>query len=150
MQSNLIVRPLTVGDRKQWDPLWQGYLTFYKEKLPAGVTDVAFARLAVTGPHRGMVAEREGKLIGLVHYLFHDRTWSVGPTCYLEDLFVDPTERGHGVGRALIEAVYAAADAAGSHHVYWQTQSINTTARTLYDKVAKLSEFVRYDRPEKT
>jgi GNAT superfamily N-acetyltransferase len=149
MAANFNIRSLTAGDRQQWDPLWQGYLTFYKEKLPAEVTDVAFSRLTITGPHRGMVAERDGKLIGLVHFLFHDRTWSIGPTCYLEDLFVDPAERGNGVGRALIEAVYAAADAAGAGHVYWQTQSFNSTARALYDKLAKLSEFVRYDRPEK-
>lgn len=145
--QRLHIRALLPSDREQWDPLWQGYLAFYRQSLSAEITDHAFARLTITGPHRGMVATLDDRLQGFVHYLFHDRTWSIKPTCYLEDLYVAPGARGSGIGRALIEAVYAAANATGSRDVYWQTQADNATARRVYDRIGKLSDFVRYDRP---
>jgi GNAT superfamily N-acetyltransferase len=70
-----------------------------------------------------------------------------GPTCYLHDLFTLESERGKGVGRALIEAVYAAAKAARAERVYWLTHESNQTAMQLYDKIADLSGFVVYRKP---
>jgi len=97
-------------------------------------------------PVHAMVAERNGELVGLVHYIFHRNTTMIGPTCYLQDLFTSSTARGTGVGRALIEAVYARAEAAGSTRVYWMTHETNLTAMKLYDKVATRSGFVQYRR----
>ena len=73
-------------------------------------------------------------------------TGSITNRCYLEDLFVSPDARGLGAGRALIEAVYAAADAAGADQVYWLTAHSNETARKLYDRVGRLTPFVKYRR----
>ena len=95
-------------------------------------------------PVFALVAERDGRLAGLVHYLFHRSTTLLNPTCYLQDLFTLPDERGRGVGRALIEAVYVQAAAAGSKRVYWHTHEGNVTGRALYDKVAQDSGFVVY------
>lgn len=145
--NGVSIRALETSDRGQWDALWQGYLEFYQHPLADEVTDFTFRRLTTTGPHRALVAVEGDRLVGLVHFLFHDRTWSLKPTCYLEDLFVSPAVRGTGIGRLLIEAVYAEADRLGSRHVYWQTQNGNATARRLYDRIGTLSEFVRYDRP---
>ena len=92
------------------------------------------------------VAELDGKLVGLTHYLFHRHAWRIEEVCYLQDLYADPEVRGTGVGRALIEAVYAAADAYGAPAVYWLTQEFNTTARQLYDRIGKVSPFIRYNR----
>ena len=50
------------------------------------------------------------------------------------------------MGRALIEAVYAEADRRGTPAVYWMTQDFNTTARQLYDRIAKLTPFIKYSR----
>ena len=145
---SITVRPLAQADRLEWEPLWQGYLTFYKATLPQATTDVTWNKLM--DPSRdpfGLCAvDERGKLIGLTHYLFHQSTWTVPHICYLQDLFVDPTVRGHGAGRALIEAVYAAADKAGAAQVYWLTQDFNATARALYDKVANVTPFIRYRR----
>jgi GNAT superfamily N-acetyltransferase len=143
------IRPLAPADRGEWDRLWQGYLTFYEEGLPPEVTETTWARLMTDGadPHGLCAVDPGGRLVGIVHYLFHRSTWSTTHYCYLEDLFVDPAVRGGGIGRALIEAVYAAADRAGAPHVYWLTRHDNATARTLYDRVARLSPFVKYDRP---
>ena len=95
-------------------------------------------------PVHALVAEREGEIIGLVHYLYHRNTAMLGPTCYLQDLFTAPAARGCGAGRALIEAVYERAKEAGAGRVYWTTQENNAVARVLYDKVAELSEFLQY------
>ena len=141
------IRPLHSSDRARWDPLWQGYLRFYRHSLPAAVTDRAFARL--TKPEdalRGLIAERDGVLLGFVHYQFHPSTWALRDYCYLEDLYVDPAARGGGVGRALIHAVYAQADRAQAATVYWLTQEFNADGRALYDTLARRTSFIRYER----
>jgi len=140
-------RPLRAGDRPQWELLWQGYLRFYRHRLPNNVTDSTFSRLVdeTTQPH-GLVVENGGKILGFAHYLFHRSTWSLSDVCYLEDVFVDQSARGAGAGRALIEAVYAASDRAGASTVYWMTQEFNADARALYDTIAHRTSFIRYER----
>ena len=145
----LQVRKLEAGDRAQWNELWAGYLEFYEEDLPAEITELLWRRLLdpADQPY-GLVAFEGSTVVGFVHYHFHLSTWSVGGYCYLEDLFVAPSVRGKGAGRALIHAVYRAADERGATRVYWHTQKTNTDARVLYDKVAELSEFVQYRRKD--
>ncbi len=143
-----IVRPLAADDREQWLGLWQGYLDFYESDVPASVTNLTWNRLLDPGaPIHGLcAATTDGRILGIVHYLFHPVTWAAGPRCYLEDLFTSADARGRGVGRALIEAVYAAADARGADQVYWLTQEFNATARRLYDQVATATPFIKYRR----
>lgn len=145
---NVTVRPLVAADQEQWLALWHGYLTFYETAVPDDVTDLTWSRiLDPEAPIHGLCADTgAGKLLGIVHYLFHPVTWAAGPRCYLEDLFTAPEARGRGAGRALIEAVYAAADARGADQVYWLTQEFNTTARRLYDQVAHVTPFIKYRR----
>lgn len=143
----LEVRDVTSTDRAQWEPLWAGYLAFYETALDPAVTATTWARLNDPAePMFALVAEdASGKLIGFVHCVLHRGTWSIGDFCYLEDLFVAPSARGAGAGRALIEAVYARADALGCGRVYWLTHE-NNPARKLYDQVARNLGFVQYRR----
>ena len=143
------IRPLAPGDFAGWLPLWDGYNAFYGRAgataLPREVTDTTWARFFdVAEPVHALVAVRDGRLIGIVHYLFHRSTTMVAPTCYLQDLFTNAEARGQGVGRALIEAVYDAARAAGAGRVYWHTHESNATARRLYDTEADLPGFILY------
>ncbi|WP_299546256.1 GNAT family N-acetyltransferase [uncultured Tateyamaria sp.] len=144
----LTVRPLTLSDRPAWSDLWTAYLAFYKTSRPPEIYDTYFARLLGDDPqdYSCLVAELDGTLVGLAHYLFHRHGWKVENVCYLQDLYADPAVRGRGIGRALIEGVYEAADAAGAPSVYWLTQDFNTEARKLYDRIGKLSPLIKYDR----
>ncbi|MEM6620693.1 MAG: GNAT family N-acetyltransferase [Pseudomonadota bacterium] len=146
---DVVVRPIEARDEESWRDLWTGYLDFYETSVASEVYEETFRRLLCDDPHEfhGLVAERDGALIGLTHYLFHRHCWRIENVIYLQDLFVAPAARGTGAGRALIEAVYAAGDAAGCPRVYWLTQDFNSTARKLYDHVATLSPFIKYDRP---
>ncbi|MEQ9558233.1 MAG: GNAT family N-acetyltransferase [Rhodospirillales bacterium] len=149
MSQDVTVRAPTRDDFDAWSHLWAGYNAFYERKgptaVPAEITRLTWDRFFdAYEPMHCLVAEHGGKLVGLVHYIYHRNTVMRGPTCYLQDLFTDAALRGQGVGRALIEAVYARARAAGSPRVYWQTHETNTTAMTLYDKVASKSGFVVY------
>jgi len=137
---------LAADDRARWGELWQGYLTFYESSVPDDVTETTWQRLLTPGEgHDGFAAvDAYGKVVGITHYLFHGSTWTVGTYCYLEDLFVDPSARGSGAGRALIEAVQAKAEKRGAARLYLNTQNFNETARKLYDKVMTLSPFVQY------
>ncbi|MBB97746.1 MAG: GNAT family N-acetyltransferase [Rhodobacteraceae bacterium] len=148
-KTNTTVRPLRAEDRPAWAALWRAYLDFYQSEVPDDVYDTTFARLLGDDPYdpSGLIAEVDGTPVGLVHYLFHRHCWKVENVCYLQDLYASPAARGTGVGRALIEAVYAAADDAGAPTVYWTTQDFNETARLLYDRVGKLTPFIKYQRP---
>ena len=141
----MIVRPLAAADRAQWQPLWQGYLEFYKSSVAPEVSDLTFARL--TGgrePMGGFIATDEAAAVGIVHWLTHRSCWTIGDYCYLQDLFVAPGRRGGGIGRKLIEAVYDKARALGCSRVYWHTHETNTVAMRLYDGVADRPGFVQY------
>jgi GNAT superfamily N-acetyltransferase len=146
--SELVIRPPGPEDRAAWARLWTGYLAFYRTELPPEAYDTLFARLLAPGPDGpfGLLAVAGDRPVGLVHYLYHLHCWRPEGAVYLQDLFADPEVRGQGVGRALIEAVYAAADAAGRPYVYWLTQEFNHTARQLYDRVAVQTPFIRYVR----
>lgn len=143
-----VIRPLARGDRRDWDRLWTAYLEFYETRLPAQIYDITFQRLLDDDPtsFRGLVAEVEGRPRGLVHYVFHPHCWRMDQVCYLQDLYVDADLRGSGLGRRLIEAVYAAADAEGAPQVYWMTQDFNATARQLYDRIGQATPFIKYIR----
>ncbi|MBN8919718.1 MAG: GNAT family N-acetyltransferase [Rhizobiales bacterium] len=147
MTDAVDIRPLTGNDRAAWEPLWNGYLAFYKATLPPGTTDVTWNRLLDDAePMFVLGAFVDGTLLGIVHYLFHRSTWSAGGYCYLQDLFVAGEARGCGLGRALIEAVYEKAREAGVGRVYWLTHESNATARKLYDAVADNAGFIQYRR----
>ncbi|SDY28202.1 GNAT family N-acetyltransferase [Citreimonas salinaria] len=147
--SALGIRPLTPEDAAAWRVLWTDYLAFYETRLDESVKDATFARLLdpAEPAMNALLAELDGKPVGLVHYIFHRHCWRIEDVCYLQDLFTAPEARGRGVARALIEAVYARADANGTPQVYWTTQEFNHTARALYDKVARLTPFIKYQRP---
>jgi GNAT superfamily N-acetyltransferase len=137
----LNIRPVVLADFDQWKPLWDGYNAFYGRHgataLPHEVTLQTWSRFFdAYEPVHALVAEREGSVLGIAHYLFHRSTISIAPTCYLQDLFTVEAARGQGVGRALIQAVYHRAQEAGCPRVYWHTHETNATAMQLYDKVA--------------
>jgi GNAT superfamily N-acetyltransferase len=149
----ITVRPVTPDDYNAWRPLWDEYNAFYERvgptALPEEVTDATWRRFFdASEPVHCVVAEREGKVVGLCHYIFHRSTSRLARVCYLQDLFTAPDYRGHGIGRALITAVYGLAQEAGSHRVYWLTHSTNTPGRTLYDKVARNLGFIQYVHDE--
>jgi GNAT superfamily N-acetyltransferase len=146
MSSPLTIRPVARADFEKWLRLWQGYNLFYgRPSLPAKITEMTWSRFFdAYEPMHALVAERNGELLGLVHYLFHRSTIYIAPICCLQDLFTIESARGQGVGRALIEAVYERAKQAGSPRVYWQTHETNSTAIRLYDKIAQRSGFLVY------
>ncbi|WP_298356672.1 GNAT family N-acetyltransferase [uncultured Litoreibacter sp.] len=146
--GELTIRLLEAADRDAWGVLWTAYLDFYDSTVPQTVYDTYFGRLLGDDPqdYHGLIALYDGQPVGLTHYLFHRHGWSVENVCYLQDLYVDPGVRGTGAGRALMEAVYAAADEAGAPGVYWLTQDFNETARKLYDRIGEKTPFIKYKR----
>jgi GNAT superfamily N-acetyltransferase len=139
-------RPLDKSDYAQWRPLWDQYLLFYQQELSEDQTQLTFERLVSTDSGiYGLVLEVENTILGFAHSSFTHSTWTENLDLYLEDLFVNPSSRGKGYGRALIEATVALATENGSTRVYWQTHKDNQAAQTLYKTLATKSEFVTYE-----
>ena len=145
MADDVVIRPVGKDDRAAWEPLWNGYLAFYKATLAPGASDVAWQRFHdPSEPMFLLGAYVDGKLAGIVQYLFHRSCWTEGNYCYLQDLFVAESAHGLRLGRALIEAVYEKAKAAGASRVHWLTQTSNAQARILYDQVADDTGSMQY------
>ena len=141
------IRELSESDWKEWSRLWRGYLDFYGTELSQDVYVSTFERLLLDAPYEpnALLATKDGKLIGLVHYLQHRHCWRTDNVLYLQDLYVDETARGCGAGRALIEAVSAVAKKRNFTGVYWLTETTNEQAMSLYDRVATKTRFIKYE-----
>ena len=145
----LTLRPPTEDDRDVWDELFAAYLAFYETDLPDAQFELTWQRIMDgDGIFALLAVEDEGgpgeQPVGLMHWMYHPSTWTEGPYCYLQDLYVDQDARGGGVGRALIEKLYEIAEDEGAAQVYWLTQGFNETARYLYDRVGELTPFIKY------
>ncbi|TWF56402.1 GNAT family N-acetyltransferase [Neorhizobium alkalisoli] len=145
---SVTVRPLEMSDREAWGPLFEAYLRFYETVLPAAQYDLTWSRfLDPAEPMHAFGAFEDGRMVGLVHVVFHRSSWLPEVTCYLQDLYVDQTQRGKGTGEALIEAVADLARAHKAGRLYWLTHESNATARRLYDRVAQNAGFIQYRKP---
>lgn len=149
--SALHIRAIQPQDFAAWLPLWDGYNAFYGREgetaLDPAITQTTWRRFFdAAEPVHGLVAERDGELLGLVHYLYHRSTTALDRVCYLQDLFTAASARGQGVGRALMQAVFDAAKDSGLKRVYWHTYETNTTARLLYDQVGRHAGAIVYSR----
>jgi GNAT superfamily N-acetyltransferase len=143
--KTVTIRAAVAEDFDIWLPLWQAYLEFYKATLAHETTLTTWQRLLdAREPMHAAVAEVGGTAVGIVHFIEHRSCWTTGNYMYLQDLFVAPEARGSGVGRALIEHVYAEAAARGCSRVWWLTHESNTPAMVLYDQVADRSGFIQY------
>ena len=145
MTDSPSVRPATAADHDAWLPLWRGYQAFYKVEQPAAATRITWQRLLDPAePMHLALAELDGKVVGMAHFIEHRSTFTEGNAIYLQDLFTEPSARGHGVGRALIEHVVAQARALGCVKLHWLTHESNAVAMALYDGVAERPGFVQY------
>ena len=145
---SVTIRSLKAKDRAKWSSMWTEYLKFYDSEVTIDIREMTFTRLI--DPNRKvqncLVAELNGNLVGLVHFIYHAHNWKIEDVCYLQDLFVDTKARLQGVGGALIKKVYAMADLNGTPSVYWMTQDFNANARVLYDRIGNLTPFIKYSR----
>ena len=140
----LQIAPLRLSERARWSELWVEYQRFYSIDIPAAVTETTWQRLHDGRIHGLGARDSFGELVGIVHFLYHEDTWSEAPACYLQDLYVDPKARGTGCGRKLIEAVVDRAKAAGANSPYWLTHETNVAARRLYDRIGRNHGFIQY------
>jgi GNAT superfamily N-acetyltransferase len=139
------IRAALPSDEAAWRQLWRGYCDFYRAQIPEEVTSRTWKRILDPDAQvMCIVAEVDGQVYGFANCVVHENTWEAQAVCYLEDLFVTPAARGHGLGTALLEWLRNAMRAEGWARLYWMTKADNVQARRLYDRFAQADGFVRY------
>jgi GNAT superfamily N-acetyltransferase len=142
---NPSIRPIEPRDEARWRELFDAYTRFYEREPDEPVTRHTWSRmLDPASSVFGIVAEHEGRVVGIANYLLHENTSTLTPVCYLQDLFVDPQARANGVGKRLIDWLVAQMKAQGWSRLYWATKENNYRARALYDRFTPHSGFLRY------
>jgi GNAT superfamily N-acetyltransferase len=143
--ARIEIRPVGEDERADWERLWRGFQAFHRFTVSEETMNVTWQRFHDPAePMFVLGAYLDGRLAGLVQYVFHRSCTTIGDFCFLHNLFVADEARGRGAGRALIEAVYAAAARHGASRVLWNVLESNAAARALYDKVAERSGFIQY------
>jgi GNAT superfamily N-acetyltransferase len=150
MSAGLVVARPTAADRAGWRRLYEGYAAFYKRPMTDAIADRVWAWIAAPGEHgpcEGVVARSAGgAVVGLAHFRDMASPLRGAVAGFLDDLFVDPAERGGGVGRALLDHVAAVGRARGWPFYRWLTGDDNYRARALYDRVATRTMWLTYQR----
>jgi GNAT superfamily N-acetyltransferase len=143
--NSIEIRPVSAADQSVWLPLWQAYQAFYKVQINDHVSAITWQRLLDPAqPIHGALAWRNGEALGMVHYIYHRSSWTIEDSCYLQDLLVDDSQRGKGIGRQLVEHVYANARQAGCSKVHWLTHETNSGAIALYERIAERPGFIQF------
>lgn len=150
---NVVIRPIEKKDYDGWKAIWSGpedsYTAFDSGKYPMTeeVTNLTFSRfLDANEPVYSIVAERDGQIIGFANFVTHRSTWSAEDCLYINDLYVSQKNRLGGVGRKLMEYVYAECDRMNCGKCYWVTDFDNHAAQILYCKIGKKSGKLSYIR----
>lgn len=143
------VREAEVADWLAWHRMWLANCEHFGASLSVAENRELWRRIMdPEHPVSALVSggsDTESRLVGFAHYVLHPHTFSDRMVCYLEDLWVDASVRGTGVGRRLIDALIARGRDRGWRRIYWHTEADNAAARVLYDRVAQLTDYVRYD-----
>ncbi|MFK7800283.1 MAG: GNAT family N-acetyltransferase [Anaerolineae bacterium] len=141
----ITIRQPRKDEKESWKELFLAYQKFYRARVADEIIDHTWERIHNQDSDVfGLVAEQDGTLIGITHYLLHASTWNDRPSCYLEDLFVTKTARGTGAAKLLIEGVEASARKKNAFRLYLHTQEFNSAARSLYDTIMPRSSFIVY------
>ncbi len=108
---------------------------FEREPEKAVVTDGDILRYAFSEQPlvRVTMAEWNGEPAGFALWFLNFSTWEGKPGIYLEDLFVRPAFRGHGIGKALLRQLAATALREGWTRFVWQVLDWNTPAIEFYE-----------------
>jgi GNAT superfamily N-acetyltransferase len=145
--ADIRILPVEPRHRADWEALYAGYAAFYR------VTQTPEMRATVWSwihdpAHEvnGLVAEdAAGRAVGLAHWRRFARPLAASTGCFLDDLFVDPAQRGQRVADALLEHLRAMARTEGWSVIRWITADDNYRGRGVYDRLAKRTMWITYD-----
>lgn len=143
------IRDAALSDWTDWRRMWSANCTHFGGSIvDADVRQLWRRIMDPDHPVGALVStssNHEGLPVGFAHYVLHPHTFSDRMVCYLEDLWVDPIARSSGIGRRFIDALIARGRDRGWRRIYWHTETDNVAARVLYDRIATLTKYVRYD-----
>lgn len=136
------IRPAAPADVPQILAFIRALALYEREPHAVTATEADLLRdgFGETAFYRCLIAEHEGAPAGFALYFFNYSTWMGRPGLYLEDLFVLPELRGHGIGKALLQQVAAIAVENRCPRLQWEVLDWNQPAIDFY--VAMGAEFL--------
>jgi GNAT superfamily N-acetyltransferase len=110
---------------------------YEREPQAAIVTEQDILRDGFSGDRKFwvLIAEWDGEPAGFAFYFFNYSTWLGRPGLYLEDLFVRPSARGKGIGKALLAKLAQIAIDKNCYGMRWQVLDWNQPAIDFYDSL---------------
>jgi GNAT superfamily N-acetyltransferase len=142
------IAPISAEEFEELLPLIAAYQRFYEVEEIDEERNRTFFRRFLAPSEDGLLlgARREGRLVGYACLYWHFSSLEAVESVLMNDLYVSEEVRGHGVGRALIEATTEVARERGAPFVEWSTAPDNHTAQRLYDSTgAERSEWFSYE-----
>ena len=144
----LEIAPVAAEELEDLLPLIAAYQRFYEAEKIDEARNRSFFRRFLAPSEDGLLlgARGEGRILGYACLYWHFSSLQAVETVLMNDLFVREDARGHGVGRALIEATAEVARERGAPYVEWSTAPDNLTAQRLYDSTgAERTEWYSYE-----
>lgn len=135
MPPNLTIRTATPADMPDLMRLFRGFMDYNGDPSPPDAELAGAIAPVFDDPHAEIriTLAADGTPIGYAHIRHYYSIWMAAPECFLEDLFVEEARRDRGVGRRMLEDVFARARERGCKRVRLDTNERNDRGIYLYE-----------------
>tara|TARA_B110000438_G_C15521072_1_gene524202 strand:- start:52 stop:483 length:432 start_codon:yes stop_codon:yes gene_type:complete len=141
-----MIREIKLRDKEEWKDLYRGYADFYKVEMNEQILKIVWGWLHDKNHDvKGIVYEHENKIVGFAHYRRMPRPLRGKYIGFLDDIYVEPKQRGKKIGEKLIYELNEISKKNNWDLIRWITQDNNRRAKSLYDRVAKKTTWSLYE-----
>ena len=141
-----MIREIKLTDKEQWENLYEGYAKFYKVEMNKTILKTVWNWIHDKNHEvEGIVYEINNKIVGLAHYRKMPRPLRGQEIGFLDDLYVDPDYRRKGIGEKFLNYLKELSKSRGWNLIRWLTHDDNIKAKSLYDRVAKKTNWDLYE-----
>ena len=141
-----MIREFQLKDKEIWEKLYKGYADFYKVEINNNILQTVWGWLHDKNHEvQGIVYEIDNNIVALAHYRRMPSPLRGQDVGFLDDLYVEPKNRGQKIGEKLINNIQEISKTKGWNLVRWITREDNVRAKSLYDRVSEKTNWDVYE-----